>query len=53
VPGAERGDAQRVLLDLGYQIWDIDTLRRGGAPLTTPRTSGASTLVARPRYSPA
>lgn len=46
VPGTRRGDAQRVLLDLGYQIWDIDTLRRGGAQVTAPRTAGAWTLVA-------
>jgi hypothetical protein len=44
---SKRGDAQRVLLDLGYCIWDIGTLRRGGPPLSMPQTTGGGTLVAR------
>jgi FkbM family methyltransferase len=45
VTGTNRGDAQRVLLDLGYRIWDIITLRRGGLPLSAPQTSGSAILV--------
>ncbi|HZP90502.1 MAG TPA: FkbM family methyltransferase, partial [Actinomycetota bacterium] len=47
VPGGRVGDAQTLLLDLGYQIWDIESLRRGRAPQPTARTAGTWTLVAR------
>ncbi len=47
IPGGRVGEAQTLLLDLGYRIWDIESLRRGRPPQAAVRTAGTWTLVAR------
>lgn len=46
VPGSRMGDAQRVLREWGYQIWQLSALIQGMPPLSNVLTSGFETLVA-------
>jgi FkbM family methyltransferase len=49
VSGIDPGHAQRVLLELGYDLWEIGAFLRGYPPLPVVRTEGCWTLVARHR----
>jgi len=45
-PGHRPGDAQRLLMDLGYEIWRLNDFDRGGQPIPEPLSSGFGMLVA-------
>ena len=46
VPNARIGDAQRLLLDYGYSIWQLTDFLKGRHPLREPLDIGYAMLVA-------
>ena len=44
--GISPGDTQRLLIEMGYDIYDIKTYHQGSAPLSSARTSGSADLLA-------
>jgi FkbM family methyltransferase len=45
-PGRQPGDSQRLLIDLGYEVWRLEEFQVGARPLSEPLVEGFEMLVA-------